>query len=99
MRENGGAASTRGSGNEAASAGAPIPLRTSRRNGELRGQLLVEVDAEARLLRREHVAVLDLRAAREHLGRLFREAAPFVDAEVVRGQLQGELGGVGQGGG
>src|SRR5687767_11098148 len=65
---------------------------------KLRGELLVELDAQARLLIREHVAVFDLRAPGEDLSSLRREVSSFVDAEVVARKFQGQLRRVRQGG-
>ena len=63
-------------------------------NGVLRGQLLVDVDSQARGLVGVHEAVLRLGAAGEDRARLGRKDAPFVDAEVVAGQLERQPGGV-----
>ena len=63
-------------------------------NGILRGELLVDVDAQAGSLVGIHVAVLGLRAAGEDRTRLGREDVAFVDAEVVAGQLERQPGGV-----
>src|SRR5258705_10091991 len=73
-----------------------IEVRRTGGEGELRRGLLVDVDAEARRLPREHVTVLDLGTADEHLLRLRGESTTFVDAEVVVGQLERQLRSVGQ---
>src|SRR5260221_8721209 len=52
-----------------------VEVRRSGRDGELRRQLLVEIDAQPRLFVGEHVAVLDLGAAHEHVLRLLGKAA------------------------
>src|SRR4029450_5594418 len=75
-----------------------VEVRRTWRERELRGQLLVDFPPEARLFLREHVTVPHLGTADEHVLRLLREAPPFVDAEVVARQLEGELRGVGDGG-
>src|SRR5204863_35720 len=51
-------------------------------------------DAEPRSLARPHRAIPDRRAAGKHVPRVRSEPGALVDAEVVAGQLQGELRGV-----
>src|SRR6516164_3093556 len=62
--------------------------------GKFRREFFVNLDAQARLLLRQHVAVLHLRAAHKYFLRLLGEAAAFVDTEVVTRQLKCELRGV-----
>src|SRR6266571_7532730 len=72
----------------------PVVVEVGRTRGEgmAGGQRLVHVDPEARSLAREHIAIPDLRAPGEDLPRPLGEKRPFVDAEVVARQLEGELG-------
>src|SRR6266576_1578723 len=60
-----------------------IEIRRTSGDREFRRELLVNLDAQTRLLLRQHVAVLDFGAAHKYLLRLLREAAAFMDAEVV----------------
>src|SRR5213080_4025954 len=80
----------------ASSCRSPRVIEIGRRvdDREFRGDLFVHLDAEARLLPREHVAVLHLRASHEDVLRLRRKAAALVDAEVVARELQRQLRGV-----
>src|SRR4051794_36095133 len=59
---------------------------------ELGGQVLIDVDAEARGFFGVHRTILDLRAAGEDVAGGLREPVPFVDAKVVVGQLEGKAG-------
>src|SRR5438128_11137524 len=78
----------------ARTAPAIVEVRRAGREGELRGRLLVHVDAEPGGLARPHGAVPDFGAAGKHLPRVHGEPGALVNAEVVAGQLEGELGGV-----
>ena len=75
-----------------------VPQRKSKggssETGILGGELLVDVDAESGCLVGVHVAVLGLGAAGEDGAGLGREDVALVDAEIVAGQLERELGGV-----
>src|SRR5947209_3337971 len=76
--------------------GSPRVVEVRRAGGEResgRG-FLVDLDAQTRLLARQHVAVLDFGAPHEYRLRVGREAAALMDAEVVVRQLQGQLRGV-----
>src|SRR5207248_11466250 len=57
-----------------------------------RGQVLVEVDAQARLVVRPQHAVVNFGAARENLARALAEHVLVLDAEVVASQIQLEVG-------
>ena len=70
------------------------PLPTLVGAGIFGRQLLVDVDAQARLVVGIHVAVAHFRAAGEHLVDEFGEAAPLLDAEVGRPQVEVQVGGV-----
>ena len=50
---------------------------------EFRREILVNLDAQAGPLLRQHVTDLDFGTARKYFLRLLQEAAAFVDAEVV----------------
>src|SRR5262249_34612655 len=63
-------------------------------DGELRGQLLVQVDAQAGLVVGPVVAVLQGRAAGEDLLLRRGELARLLDAEVGGGQVEVDVGGV-----
>src|SRR5688572_22138448 len=71
-----------------------VEVRRPRRERELRGEFLVDVDTMAGRFVRDHVAVLLFRRAPEHFARFWREGAAFMDAEVVGRELQRELRGV-----
>src|SRR5205807_8498745 len=71
-----------------------IEIWRTGREGEFRREFFLNLDAEARLLLRQHVAVLHFRAAHKYLLRLLGEAAAFVHTEVVTRQLKCELRGV-----
>src|SRR5881394_4196379 len=73
-----------------------IEIRRTSGDREFRRNLLVNLDAQTRLLPGQHVAVLDFRAAHKYVLRLFGETAAFMDAEVVTHQLERQLRGVRQ---
>src|SRR5439155_1397608 len=50
---------------------------------EFRREFFVNLDAQAGLLLRQHIAVLDFGTAHKYFLRLLREAAALVDTEVV----------------
>src|SRR2546430_9205162 len=59
-----------------------IEIRRTSGDREFRRELLVNLDAQTRLLLGQHVAVLDFGAAHKYLLRLFWETAAFMDPEL-----------------